>query len=270
MVTKVSGASEATSVAFESTSAGLDTDKTTCERTSPSPASSVESLDTAVDLSCAPANHKEREETKESGETPVRRDTPWDQPASESSFSGLEMVLGLLRGWEYRPVRSRRGSKLPVLDKAKLEQTLLPPLSVLPRSPCGGATDYGLYPHQPVPEVVTPCPQQELQAELAEMEEQWLDDYIQCKPFRFQQVDQQQERKVPGEAAVVTFLRIFPQFPLNCEKLKLCSFSFYPKKQKTNSLKCRHFHSKKKGYLFSWEKMLFVISPSCFFSRITF
>ncbi|KAM3620473.1 uncharacterized protein V6R79_024077 [Siganus canaliculatus] len=186
-VGKVSGASEATSAAFESTSTGLDTDKTTCERTSPSPASSVESLDTAVDLSCPPANHKEREDTKGSEENPVRRETVWDQAGSESSFSGLEMVLGLLRGWEYRPVRSRRGSKLPVLNKAKLEQTLLPPLPVLPRSPCGGATDYGLYPHQPVPEVVTPCPQQELQAELAEMDEQWLDDYIQCKPFRFQQ-----------------------------------------------------------------------------------
>lgn len=117
----------------------------------------------------------------------MRRDTLWDKPQSESSFAGLDTMLSLLRGWEYRPVKPRRGSKLPVLVKAKLEQGLSLPVPL--RSPCGGAVDCGLFPHQTVPEVVTPCPQQELQVELAEMEEQWLDDYVQCGPFRFQQVD---------------------------------------------------------------------------------
>lgn len=189
--TRASGGSEATSVHFEPPSAELETDKTTCDRTSLSPASSVESLDTAVDVSCPPANHKETEETepeKDPEEAPVRRDAPWDKPPSESCLSGLEMILSLLRGWEYRPVKPRRGSKLPVLVKANLEQGLSLPLPIPLRAPCGGAADCELYPHQPVPEVVTPCPQQELQAELAEMEEQWLDDYVQCGPFRFQQV----------------------------------------------------------------------------------
>lgn len=169
--TRASGASDTTAVTFESSSAGLDTDKTMCEQTSPSPASSVESIDTAVDVSCPPANHKE-EPDKDPEEAPARR----YKPLSESSLSGLEMMLSLLRGWEYRTVKPQRGSKLPVLVKAKLEQ---------------GLSDCELYPHQPVPEVVTPCPQQELQAELEEMEEQWLDDYVQCEPFHFQQVDQQ-------------------------------------------------------------------------------
>ncbi|KAM9358453.1 myomegalin [Symphorus nematophorus] len=199
--TKASGASEATAVTFESTSAGLDSDKTLCDRTSPSPASSVESLDTAVDISCPPANHKEEPE-----EVPARRGTPWDKAPSESSLSGLEVTLSLLRSCEYRPVKPRRGSKLPVLVKAKLEQSLsLTPPPVLLRSPCGGAApvDCELYPHQPVPEVVTPCPQQELQAELADMEEQWLDDYVQCGPFRFQQrlIDEQQGRLGQYESA---------------------------------------------------------------------
>lgn len=188
---RASAASEATAVSFESSSGGLDTDKTMCDRASPSPASSVESLDTAVDVSCPPASHKEREEAepeKDPEEAPARRDAPWDKPPSESTLSGLEMMLSLLRGWEYRPVKPQRGSKLPVLVKAKLEQGLSLPLPVPPRSPCGGAADCELYSHQPVPEVVTTCPQQELQAELAEMEEQWLDDYVQCGPFRFQQV----------------------------------------------------------------------------------
>ncbi|XP_041790654.1 myomegalin isoform X2 [Chelmon rostratus] len=194
--TKASGVSEATTVTFESSSAVLDTDKTTCDRTSTSPASSVESLDTAVDMSCPPASHKEREETepvKDPEDAPARRDTPWDKPPSESSLSGLETMLSLLRGWEYRPVKPHSGSKLPVLVKAKLEQGLSLPQPIRLRSPCGGPVDCELYPHRPVPEVVIPCPQQELQAELAEMEEQWLDDYVQCGPFRFQQrlIDEQ-------------------------------------------------------------------------------
>ncbi|XP_040895566.1 myomegalin isoform X2 [Toxotes jaculatrix] len=202
---RASGGSEAMTIAFESPSTGLDTDKTMCDRTSPSPASSVESLDTAVDVSC-PANHKEREETepeKEPEDVPTRRDIPWDKPPSESSLSGLEMMLSVLRGWEYRPVKPQRGSKLPVLVKAKLEQGLSLPLSIPLRSPSGGTADSELYPHPPVPEVVTSCPQQDLQAELAEMEEQWLDDYVQCQPFRFQQrlIDEQQDQLSHYETA---------------------------------------------------------------------
>ncbi|TKS75200.1 Myomegalin Cardiomyopathy-associated protein 2 [Collichthys lucidus] len=196
---RASGASEATTVITESSPAGLDTDKTMCDRTSPSPASSVESLDTAVDMSCPPKNHKEREETgpvKDPEEAPTRRDTPWDKAPRESPLSGLEVVLSLLRGWEYRPVKPRRGSKLPVLVKVKLEQSLTLPLPVPLR-------DCELYPHPPVLEVVTPCPQQELQVELAEMEEQWLDDYVQCGPFRFQQrlIDEQQGQLSQYESA---------------------------------------------------------------------
>ncbi|XP_042369157.1 myomegalin [Plectropomus leopardus] len=199
---RASGESEATTVAFEASLAELDTDKTMCDRTSPSPASSVESLDTAVDISCPPVNRKEREET-EPEEAPVRRDTPWDKSPSESSLSGLDMTLSLLKSCEYRPVKPRRGSKLPVLVKAKLKQCLLLSLPTPLRSPCGGATDFELYPHRPVPEVVIPCPQQELQAELAEMEEQWLDDYVECGPFRFQQrlIDEQQGQLSQYESA---------------------------------------------------------------------
>ncbi|XP_078025176.1 myomegalin isoform X7 [Epinephelus lanceolatus] len=199
---RTSGESEATAVVFESSLAELDSDKTMCDRTSPSPASSVESLDTAVDVSCPPANHKEREET-EPQEAPVRRDTPWDKQLSESAHSGLEMTLSLLRGCEYRPVKPNRGSKIPVLVKAKLEQGLSLSLPTPLRSPCGGAADCELYPHQPIPEVVTPCPQQELQAELAEMEEQWMDDYVECGPFRFQQrlIDEQQGQLSQYESA---------------------------------------------------------------------
>ncbi|XP_041646871.1 myomegalin isoform X3 [Cheilinus undulatus] len=194
--TRTPGASETTAVPFEPSSA--DRDQTLCERTSPSPASSVESLETTVDLGCSPTSHRDRAEPeKDPEEAPVR-----DKPPSESSLSGLEVALGLLRSWEYRPVKTCRGSKLPVLVKSKLEHSVSLQLTIPPRSPCGGAADCHLYPHQ-VPEVVTPCGQQELQAELAEMEEQWMDDYIQCGPFRFQQrlIDEQQSRLGRYESA---------------------------------------------------------------------
>ncbi|TNN74749.1 Myomegalin [Liparis tanakae] len=192
---RTSQESDATMVTFESSSSELDTDKPMCDGTSPSPASSMESLDTAVDVSCLPASHKERDGSGPD-EAPARRDTPWDKPPSEGSFSGCEMMLSLLRGWEYRPVKPQRGSKLPVLGKAKLDHGLPLAPPVRPRSPCGGAADCELYSHRPVPEIVTTCPQQELQAELGEMGEQWLDDYVPCGPFRFQQrlIDEQQRQ----------------------------------------------------------------------------
>ncbi|KAK1896400.1 Myomegalin [Dissostichus eleginoides] len=203
---RTSGESEATAVTFESSLAELDTDNIMCDQTSPSPASSVESLDTAVDVSCLPVNHREGEQTvpeKDPEEASARRYTTWDKPPSECSFSGLEVMLSLLRGWDYRPVKPQRGSKLPVLSKAKLDQSLSLPLPIPLRSPCGGASDCELYSHLPVPEVITPCTQKELQAELAEMEEQWMDEYVQCGPFRFQQrlIDEQQGQLSQYESA---------------------------------------------------------------------
>ncbi|XP_071381126.1 myomegalin-like isoform X2 [Centroberyx affinis] len=207
-----SGGSDATTIASESPSAGLESDRTLCERISPSPTSSIESLDTAVDMGCPSTANKERDEVEQEREAtgekdpeaPVRRDTVWDKPPSESSLSAVDVVLSLMRGWEYRPVKTQRGSKLPVLVKAKLDQGLSLPLPIPLRTPWrGGAVDCELYPHHPVPEVVTPSAQQELQIELAEMEEQWLDDYVQCGPFRFQQklIDEQQGQLSQYESA---------------------------------------------------------------------
>ncbi|KAM3875832.1 myomegalin [Diretmus argenteus] len=207
-----SGGSEVMPVTSESPSAGPESDRTLCERISPSPASSVESLDTAVDVGCPSTSHRDREEVeqdreaageKDPGEAPARRDTPWDKPPSEASPSGLELLLSLTKGWEYRPVRTQQGSKLPVLVKVKLDHGFSLPLPIPLRVPYGGALDCDLYPHVPVPEVVTPSTQQELETELAEMEEQWLDDYVQCGPFRFQQklIDEQQGQLNQYESA---------------------------------------------------------------------
>ncbi|KAM4629781.1 myomegalin [Polymixia lowei] len=191
-----SGGSEATAIASDSPTAGPESDSTLCGTISPSPASSVESLDTTVDAGHPSTPRREREEVeqgreaagaKDPGEAVPRRDASWDNPSNESSLSGLDLVLSLMRGWEYRPVKTQQGSKLPVLIKAKLDQGLCLPIPIRLRAPYGGAVDCELYPHHPIPDIVTPSTQQELQTELAEMEEQWLDEYVQCGPFRFQQ-----------------------------------------------------------------------------------
>lgn len=182
-----------TAITFESPSAGMEPEKTICEQKSSSPASSVESLNTTVDVSCLPLDHKEKEETdpeKDGSEAMVRRDIQWDKTPCESFLSGFEMMLTLLRGCEHRPVKSRRGSKIPVLVKTKPERGLSLPLHLSLRLPYAETADCELHTHHSIPEIVTPCPQQELQAELEEMEEQWMDDYVLCGPFQFQQVHQ--------------------------------------------------------------------------------
>uniref|UniRef100_A0A3B4FDE5 Uncharacterized protein n=1 Tax=Pundamilia nyererei TaxID=303518 RepID=A0A3B4FDE5_9CICH len=186
-----------TAITFESPSAGMEPEKTICEQKSSSPASSVESLNTTVDISCLPLDHKEKEETdpeKDGSEAMVRRDIQWDKTPCESFLSGFEMMLTLLRGCEHRPVKSRRGSKIPVLVKTKPERGLSLPLHLSLRLPYAETADCDLHTHHSIPEIVTPCPQQELQAELEEMEEQWMDDYVLCGPFQFQQrlIDNQQ------------------------------------------------------------------------------
>lgn len=140
----------------EATPVPMDVPAAEADKRSHSTASSVESLEL----------HRTKEEPNPN---PEETCPFWRKPQTGSSLSGAEVLLGLLRGWEYRPVTPPRGSKLPVLVKGKLDPSLSS--------------------HPAVPEVVVLCPEEELQAELEELEEQWLDDYLQCGPFRLQQVD---------------------------------------------------------------------------------
>ncbi|XP_023194694.1 myomegalin-like isoform X7 [Xiphophorus maculatus] len=147
----------------EATPVPMDVPAAEADKRSHSPASSVESLEL----------HRTKEEPNPNPEEtcPI-----WRKPQTGSSLSGAEVLLGILRGWEYRPVTPPRGSKLPVLVKGKLDPSLSS--------------------HPAVPEVVVLCPEEELQAELEELEEQWLDDYLQCGPFRLQQqlIGEQQDQ----------------------------------------------------------------------------
>lgn len=152
--------SDTTDFPLESSSAALDPGKSTCGETgmSPSPASSVESLDTTVDISGPPGDHEEDHQ----------KDPEEKKSQSESSqlfreFSP-EAVLGLLRGCEYRPIRLQGGSRIPVLLRAKPDQGLAPRGS--------GSADLVLPPQQ------GPVLRQDLQAELLEIQEDWMDQYV--------------------------------------------------------------------------------------------
>eukprot|EP00063_Salmo_salar_P004151 XP_013978986.1 PREDICTED: myomegalin-like isoform X1 [Salmo salar] len=202
---ETSTGSESTPVPSESPPMEPESDRTLCdgdpERMTLSPGTSVESLDTAVGVAQPCATHRVEEERERGEKDPgrVQRRGPhlqWDEAPRDKSVSGLtlELALSLVRNWEYRPLKSPQGSKLPILVKPKLETGL--PQSL--RTP-----DYELYSHPAIPDLVTPSSQQELQTELSAMEEQWLDDYVQCGPFRFQQrlLDEQQGKLSQYESA---------------------------------------------------------------------
>ncbi|XP_053713139.1 myomegalin isoform X4 [Synchiropus splendidus] len=142
------GAEEPTGLTEATDLPSASLDRTACDQASPSPASSLESLD---ETSCPKPSQQQRKGLDPS--------------------AGLEMVLKLVRGWEYQPLRPERGSRLPLLVRSRLER---------------GLSGH----HLPVPDLVVPCPQLELQAELEQMEDQWLDHYVQCPPI--QQLDQNQ------------------------------------------------------------------------------
>ncbi|XP_016399196.1 myomegalin isoform X9 [Sinocyclocheilus rhinocerous] len=148
-----------------------------------SPASSVESLDTAVDVTQESMSAKVHPNTVQ-GESEEER-SAIKRPGS---VCGLDMALSLLKSFEYHPLQSHRGSRIPVLLKPNATPMESPyPLLLVP--PIG--IECPISPHLPdAPSSI----QQELQFELAEMEDLWLDEYVQCKPLGLQKrlIEEQQ------------------------------------------------------------------------------
>uniref|UniRef100_A0A8C1SWY1 Si:ch211-242b18.1 n=1 Tax=Cyprinus carpio TaxID=7962 RepID=A0A8C1SWY1_CYPCA len=124
-----------------------------------SPASSVESLDTAVDVTQGsfPKVHPNTVQ----GESEEER-SAIKRPGS---VCGLDVALSLLKSFEYHPLQSHRGSRIPVLLKPNATPMESPyPLLQVP--PIG--IECPISPHLPdAPSGI----QQELQFELAEMED---------------------------------------------------------------------------------------------------
>ncbi|XP_056125478.1 myomegalin isoform X11 [Rhinichthys klamathensis goyatoka] len=139
-----------------------------------SPGSSVESLDTAVDLT--QESHSKVHPNTMQGESEEEQSTIRRPESRPGSVCGLDIALSLLKSFEYHPLQSHRGSRIPVLLKPNATP-MESPYPLLQVTPTG--MECPLSPHLPdAPSSI----QQELQLELAEMEDLWLDDYIQCKP----------------------------------------------------------------------------------------
>ncbi|XP_067240216.1 myomegalin isoform X5 [Chanodichthys erythropterus] len=160
-----------------------------------SPASSVESLDTAVDVT--QESHPKVHPNTLQGESEEEQSTIRRPDSRPASVCGIDMALNLLKSFEYHPLQSHRGSRIPVLLKPNATPMESPyPLLQLP--PTG--IECPLSPHLPdAPSSI----QQELQLELAELEDLWLDDYVQCKPSGLQKrlIEEQQCQLAEYESA---------------------------------------------------------------------
>ncbi|CAF96724.1 unnamed protein product, partial [Tetraodon nigroviridis] len=98
------GASDATDSTLEPSCSALDTQRSPCggTGTSPSPASSLESLDLTVGTGAPPADHEED-----------HREEP-EEDKAQSPLCGPETLLDPLRGCEYRPPKLQGPSRIPV------------------------------------------------------------------------------------------------------------------------------------------------------------
>lgn len=137
-----------------------------------SPATSIESLDATGDASqlCSLVHSDLLQ-----GQMEEEKIMTQSSSTEQSSKTGLDLALSLVKSFECRPVPVFRGSRLPIPIKPVCTHQI-PQL----------ATDcpFSLQPADMVPLSI----QQELQADLAEIEALWLDDYVPCVPHGFQEV----------------------------------------------------------------------------------
>ncbi|KAI4878268.1 hypothetical protein NFI96_011785, partial [Prochilodus magdalenae] len=163
------------------------------EHSSISPTTSVESLDTAVDVSQpCPTIHSDLVQGDMEEEKSLIQKSEKEQNLRADCGGGLELALSLVKSFECRPVQVPRGSRLPVPVKpAAVPEGSLALLQV----PQAGMDCS--FSAQPVDI------QQELQMDLSEMEELWLDDYVQCRPLGLQKklIGEQQAQLVQYENA---------------------------------------------------------------------
>ncbi|TRZ02419.1 hypothetical protein DNTS_034473 [Danionella cerebrum] len=138
-----------------------------------SPASSVEFLDSAVDGTQESYPKALPGETEEA-ESSLRR--PESKPGS---VCGLDETLSLLKSFEYHPLQNRRGSRIPVLFKPNATP-MQSPYPLLHVSLVGMESPISAHITDVFPSI-----HQELQLELEEMEEQFLDEFVPCKPSAF-------------------------------------------------------------------------------------
>ncbi|XP_034780691.2 myomegalin-like isoform X3 [Acipenser ruthenus] len=158
-----------------------------------SPASSVEFLDTTVEMGSSARKEEETDrELKEDQKSDSWSEEHLAQCSSAAHTNKLDQALMLVKTFEYRPIQSPQGSKLPVLVKSPGCNCKL----VFSDMPSGT-------PHNNIcefpsrfQELVPPQVQQELQLELADLEELWEDVYVEYLPFRSQNLIEEQQSQL--------------------------------------------------------------------------
>ncbi|XP_023660263.1 myomegalin isoform X4 [Paramormyrops kingsleyae] len=148
-----------------------------------SPASSVESLE-------VPAREEELE--GEAGEE-LKSDSPVDERAG--TFGKLALAFRLVKDFEYRPVQSPRGSRLPVLVKHVSPESNGKMADVELRVQCGRCCG--------PPSRSPPRLHLELPLEMPQLEDLWQDVHAEYMPFRLRKslIEEQQTQLNQYECA---------------------------------------------------------------------
>ncbi|XP_015724854.1 myomegalin-like isoform X2 [Coturnix japonica] len=163
------------------------------------PASSVESLDTTVEAS-APQQKDEDADKGVKGNGKCD-DFAEDRTTPSSSLSGnrLELALSLIKGLDYKPIQSPRGSRLPIPIKSSL------PPPKLSRDLADGSASAGLayagsgflnadrksFSRAPLA----------LPLEIPELQELWDDLCEDYMPLRVQNLQDEHQKPAPGDSA---------------------------------------------------------------------
>ncbi|XP_041126601.1 myomegalin-like isoform X4 [Polyodon spathula] len=180
----------------ESAIASLPSDKT-LENTDllekMSPTSSVESLDTAVEMDSSTRKEEETDrKLKEDQKSDSWSEEHLAQCTSTAHTNKLDLALMLVKTFEYRPIHSPQGSKLPVLIKSPGCNCKLVFSDTTPRNPHNSMCEFA----SRFQELVPPQAQQELQLELADLKELWEDVYVEYLPFRCQNLIEEQQSQL--------------------------------------------------------------------------
>ncbi|XP_021260423.1 myomegalin-like isoform X3 [Numida meleagris] len=163
------------------------------------PASSVESLDTTVEAS-APQQKDEDVDKVVKGNGKYD-DFAEDRMTPSSSLSGnrLELALSLIKGLDYKPIQSPRGSRLPIPVKSSLPP---PKLSrdLADGSASAGLADAGSGFLNADRKSFSRAPLG-LPLEIPELQELWDDLWEDYMPLRVQNLQDEHQKPAPGDSA---------------------------------------------------------------------
>ncbi|XP_068546398.1 myomegalin isoform X4 [Anas acuta] len=163
------------------------------------PASSVESLDTTVEA--GPLQQKDEDVDKGVKGNGRCEDLAEDRVTPSSSLSGnrLELALSLIKGLDYKPVQSPRGSRLPVPVRSSLPP---PKLSRdLADGSAAGGLAYAGSGFLTAERKSLSRASLGLPLELSELQELWDDLCEDYMPLRVQNLQDERQQPSPGDPA---------------------------------------------------------------------